>query len=97
MRIIARQPLKAFWERHPDVEGFLRQWLAQTRAALWKGPADIRRMHATPSFLGEIRVVFNVKGNRYRLVVHVRYDLARGYVRFVGTHAEYDRIDAQKV
>ena len=54
-------------------------------------------MHATASFLGENRVVFNIKGNRYRVVVHVRYDLGRVYVRFVGTHAEYDRIDAQTI
>lgn len=94
MRIISRQTLKDFWERHRDVETFLRQWLAQTRGLMWGNSMDIKRVHSTASFLNDNRVVFNIKGNQYRLVAHVRYDLGRVYIRFIGTHGEYDRIDA---
>ena len=97
MRIISRQTLKEFWEKHRDVEAFLRQWLAQTHGLMWKSSMDIKRVHSTASFLSENRVVFNIKGNKYRLVAHVRYDLGRVYIRFVGTHAEYNRIDAATI
>ena len=97
MRVIARRALKDFWVRHPDAEAPLRAWFRDVSYANWDGPADAKRRYPSASMLGDNRVVFNIKGNTYRLVIHMRYDLNRAYVRFVGTHAEYDRIDAGTV
>jgi len=97
MRIIARRTLREFWERHPDTEQALRAWYLDAQGAVWKSPADIKRMYANASILGQNRVVFNIKGNRYRLVVAINYAYQISYIRFVGTHEEYDRIDAGQV
>ena len=96
MRIIARRTLKAFWQRpgRRDAEQPLRAWYAAVKAAKWSGPADIKVEYRSVSILKASRAVFNISGNKNRLVVHVRYDLQRVYVRFVSSHAEYDRIDA---
>ena len=96
MRIIARRTLKAFWEApgHRDAEQPLRAWFAVAKVAEWRRPADIKAQIRTASILRGNRIVFNIAGNKYRLVVHARYDLRRIYIRFVGTHRDYDRIDA---
>ena len=97
MRIIALRTLREFWERHPQAETPLRSWYAEASRANWKTPADIKAAHRNASFLPNGRVVFNIKGNDYRLVVAVRFAAGRMFVRFVGTHAEYDRIDATSI
>src|SRR5512134_3844488 len=97
MHVISRKTIKDFWDRHSDAEQPLRAWFTETTSATWHGPADIKNRYPTASFLTDNRVVFNIKGNRYRLVVHVRYDLGRVYIRFAGTHAEYDKINAVTV
>jgi len=97
MRIIARRTLREFWERHSDAEQTLRAWYYDVQTAVWESPADIKRMYANASILGQNRVVFNIKGNRYRLVAAINYPYKICYVRFVGTHEEYDRIDAEQV
>lgn len=86
-----------FWQIHPDSERPLRAWYAAAKRAQWRGPTDIKEEHSTASFLGENRVIFNIKGNSYRLVVIAEYRKGRLFVRFVGTHAEYDRIDATRI
>jgi mRNA interferase HigB len=81
-----------------DAEQPLKAWFAEVEKASWASSADIRTRYATASFVGNDRVVFNVGGNKYRLICLVRYaPICAVYVRFVGTHAEYDRIDAAKV
>lgn len=97
MRIIARKTLADFWKRHPDAEQPLRAWFSETEHSSWRQPKDVKARFPAASFLTDCRVVFNIKGNRYRLVAHVRYDIGRIYIRFVGPHAEYDRIDAVKI
>ena len=97
MRAIARRALKDFWIRHPDAEAPLRAWFRDVSFAKWSGPADVKRRYPSASMLGHNRVIFNIKGNTYRLVVHMRYDLNRAYVRFVGTHSDYNKIDAGTV
>jgi mRNA interferase HigB len=97
MRIISRKILREFWERHPDAESFLRAWHADVKQADWKSPADIKRVYRHASFLVDNRVVFNIKGNTYRLVVMINYGFRIVYIRFVGTHQEYDRIDASTI
>lgn len=97
MRIIALRTLRAFWEQHPDVAPMLQAWYHDAKQAVWRTPADIKRVYRNASLVGHNRVVFNIKGNDYRLVVVVQYQYGVIYVRFVGTHQEYDRIDAAKV
>lgn len=100
MRVITRRALRDFWEsRSPyaDAEGPLRSWYADARRATWQKPADVKARYANASILQGRRVVFNMGGNKYRLVVQINYAYQIIYVRFVGTHAQYDRIDAQTV
>lgn len=97
MRIIARRTLREFWERHADAEQPLRSWFHDVERADWRSPADVKRAYANASLSGENRVVFNIGGNNYRLIVAVNYPYRICYVRFVGTHQAYDRIDATTV
>ena len=94
MRIIARRTLREFWEHHPDAEQALQAWYHDAKEATWTNPTDIKRTYAAASILPDNRVVFNIRGNQYRLVVAVNYDYGIVYIRFVGTHQAYDKIDA---
>lgn len=97
MRVFALSTLRAFWENHADAQQPLRAWFAEAERAQWTGPQDIRDRYRTADFLRGNRVVFNIKGNTYRLIVAIKYDFKAVYIRFVGTHAEYDAVDAEKV
>ncbi len=97
MRIISRKKLKEFWERHPDVRQPLQAWYYDTKRALWKSPSDIKAAYQNASFVGKDRVVFNLKGNAYRLVVAIQYEFGIVFIRFVGTHQEYDRMEVTTV
>ena len=97
MHIIALRALREFWEKYPQAETPLRAWYAEASRANWSTPADIKAAHRNASFLANKRVVFNIKGNDYRLVVAVRYTSTMMFIRFVGTHVEYDRIDAETI
>lgn len=97
MRIIALRTLREFWESHPDAREALQGWYADTKQAEWSSPMEIKRVYRNASFVADNRVIFNIKGNHYRLVVLIRYRQRAVYIRFVGTHAEYDRIDAANV
>lgn len=97
MRVIALGTLRDFWRAHPDAELPLRSWYALASRAEWSSPQDIRSAYRTASFIAGNRVVFDIKGNRYRLVVAVHYDRKAMFIRFVGTHREYDQIDATAI
>jgi mRNA interferase HigB len=97
MRIISRQTLKQFGEAHPDVEGALTAWHNEADHAQWKSPAEIKKRYPSADILPGNRVVFNIKGNSYRLVVKIHYNRGIVYIRFVGTHAEYGKINAEKI
>ena len=97
MRVIAVSTLRAFWERHPDAEQPLKAWYEEATNATWTQPADIKAQYRSASVLKNRRVVFNIKGNDYRLIVAVAYKLQIVYVKFVGTHKEYDAVDAETV
>ena len=97
MHIVSLKALYTFWKAHPDAEEPLRAWYAIAKRAQWRTPTDIKADYASASFVGNKRVVFNIKGNRYRLIVLVEYQKGRLFIRFVGTHAEYDRIDAKTI
>jgi len=97
MRIIALSTLRDFWEKHPDAEIPLRSWYALASRADWSTPTDIKAAYRNASFTANNRVVFNIKGNDYRLVVAVRYEKGLMFVRFIGTHRQYDKIDVETV
>lgn len=97
MRVISRRRLREFWERRPDAEGLLRAWFAEAKNAEWHAPTDVTARYASASILKAGRVVFNIGGNKYRLVVKINYDFGIIYVRFIGTHDEYNAIDAEEV
>ena len=97
MRVIAISTLRRFWQKHPMAEIPVRAWYAEARRAGWERPADVKTNRRNVSILANNRAVFNIKGNDYRLVVAMRYDKQIMFIRFIGTHAEYDRIDATTV
>jgi mRNA interferase HigB len=94
MRIIARRTLYEFWQRHADAEQSLRAWVYDVAKANWRTSHDIKAVHANASIINKDRVVFNIKGNDYRLIVAVSYTSQILSMKFIGTHAEYDNIDA---
>jgi len=97
MHIVSIKTLREFWESHPDAEQPLRAWYANARRAQWRSPVDIKADYASASVVGGNRIVFNIKGNTYRLIVIAEYRKGRLFVRFVGTHSEYDRIDGATI
>lgn len=99
MRVIAKSTLKKFWEQpaHADARGALQSWHDEALQAVWKTPQDIKNHYRHASLCGNNRVVFNVAGNKYRLVVEVQYQAGIVWVKFVGTHAQYDSIDVETV
>jgi mRNA interferase HigB len=97
MRIISRKALRDFWERQPDAEQSLRAWYANAKRADWKTPADVKADYRNASFVANNRVIFNIKGNQYRLIVAINYPYSIVYIRFIGTHEEYDQVDAPTI
>ena len=98
MQIVARRTLRQFWEKHPPAEAPLKAWFALVGHASWRGPAEVKAMFGTTvDFVADNRLIFDIGGNKYRLIVHVAYGFNRVLVKFVGTHAEYDRIDPGSV
>ncbi len=97
MRIIARRTLRDFWEQHPEAEQPLKAWFAEAQAAEWDTPQAIKDRYRHASFVGDNRVIFNISGNKYRLIVHVNYGFGIVYIKFIGTHTDYDRIDPETI
>jgi len=98
MQVIARRTLKRFWLKHASAEQPLRNWHAVVAKANWRSPADAKAMFgATVDFVADNRLIFDIGGNKYRLVVHVSYTFRRVLIKFVGSHKEYDRIDPESV
>ncbi|MEO7190260.1 MAG: type II toxin-antitoxin system HigB family toxin [Vicinamibacterales bacterium] len=97
MRIIAKRALREFWQKHPDAEEPLLAWYREAEQEDWDTPAKVKMKYRSASIVGDSRVIFNIKGNDYRLVVKINYPYRVVYIRFVGTHAEYDRVDVEEV
>lgn len=96
-RIIAKRTLREFWKKHADSEQYLKTWYETAKNAEWHAPDQIKRTYVSASILKNSRVVFNIKGNSYRLVVKFNYERQWAFVRFIGTHAEYDKINADTI
>lgn len=96
-RIVSKKALIEFWIKHPDSEQYLKTWYETAKTANWSSPNDVKKTYAKASVLRDSRVVFNIKGNSYRLIVKFNYGRQWAFIRFVGTHAEYDRINAETI
>jgi mRNA interferase HigB len=97
LRVIAKKILRDFWERHSDSQQQLKAWFQEASKAEWKSPKDVKAEYPSASILADNRIVFNIKGNNYRLIVKVNYDYQMLWIRFIGTHAEYDKVNAKKI
>jgi mRNA interferase HigB len=97
VRVISKKTLKEFWQNHNDCEQQLKSWHKEAIGAKWESTKDIKRIYPTASFLTDNRVVFNIKGNKYRLIVKINYKYGMVWIRFVGTHSQYDRVNAKTV
>ena len=97
MRIISRRTLREFWNLNPDSENALKAWYQEAARADWASPHEVKAMYRSASVIGDGRIVFNIAGNKYRLIVRFNFPFGIGYIRFVGTHAQYDGIDAENI
>lgn len=97
MNVISKKTLILFYEKHPQVKIPLEVWHSDVRKALWESPGQIKREYSSASFLRDNRVVFNIKGNDYRLIVYIDYKRKIVRVKFIGTHSEYDKINAEEI
>ena len=97
MRVIAKRTLREFWKKHADSEQPLKSWFHEAGNAYWNSPNDLKQDYPSASILEDNRVVFNIKGNKYRLIIKVNYEFQIIWIRFIGSHADYDKIDATKV
>ena len=96
-RIFAKSTLRQFWEKYPDSEQYLKTWYDTALNAGWKSPNDVKQTYANASILKNGRIVFNIKGNSYRLVVRFNFEKQWAFIRFIGSHADYDKIDANEI
>ncbi|MDO8997175.1 MAG: type II toxin-antitoxin system HigB family toxin [Sediminibacterium sp.] len=97
MRVIAKKILRDFWIKYPDCEQQLKSWYSEAIDAEWKSPNEIKREFPSASIIENNRFVFNIKGNSYRLIVKINYGYQIIWIRFIGTHKQYDKIDASNI
>jgi len=97
MHVLSRKALRDFWARVPEAEGALQAWFHEVSVAAWTSSAEVKARYGSASIISAERVVFNICGNKYRLVARINYASSTLFVRFVGTHREYDRIDVETV
>ena len=97
MRIIARSTLRDYWGKYPGAELPLKVWYVQVKKAEWKTSNELKARFGNASIVGNDRVVFNVKGNEYRLIAAIDYRKQIVWIRFIGTHKAYDKIDAKTI
>jgi mRNA interferase HigB len=97
LRVIAKKILREFWTKHPDCIQQLKSWYSEAEKSEWRTTNEIKEEYPSASILRDNRVVFNIKGNNYRLIVKVNFQYQMVWIRFIGTHSEYDRVDALKI
>jgi mRNA interferase HigB len=96
-RIFSKSTLREYWEKHPDSEQYLKTWYDTAMNADWKSPNDVKQTYANTSILKDSRIVFNIRGNSYRLIAKFNFEKRWIFIRFIGTHDEYNRIDANVI
>ena len=97
MRVIAKKRLVEYWQKYPETEQPLKAWYDEVVQTEWQTPQDIKRQYANASFVANNRVVFNIKGNPHRIIVAVAYRVGAVYIKFIGTHKQYDKVDAATI
>lgn len=97
MRIISRTTLVGFWKRFPDAEQPLKSWFDEARIAIWRSPNELKKQYRNASIITNKRVVFNIKGNSYRLIVDVEYKIGIIFIVWIGLHKEYDKINTKEI
>ena len=97
MRVVAKKILREFWEKYSDSEDQLKTWYKEATKATWENPNDIKSEYPKASILKSGRVVFNICGNKYRLIIQVNYLRQWVFIRFIGNHNEYDKINAETI
>lgn len=97
MHIISRKTLKDFWARYVDAEQPLKTWFDIAKRSHWQNPSEIKKIYNSADFLADNRIIFNIKGNKYRLIVRINYYSSTIFIRFIGTHAEYNKINAENI
>lgn len=96
-RIFAKSTLREYWKKHPDTEQYLKTWYDTSMSSDWKTPNDVKQTYVNASVLKGGRIVFNIKGNSYRLIVKFNFEKQWAFIRFIGTHDEYEKIDANTI
>lgn len=96
-RILSRRTIREFYKIHPDSKSYLETWYDTVKKATWKKPNEIKEFYTTVTILKNSRVVFNIKGNDYRLIAKINFERQWLFIRFIGTHKDYDKIDANTV
>lgn len=97
LRVIAKKVLREFWEKHSDCEQQLKAWFQETSKTEWTNLNEIKVEYPSASIIGNDRIVFNIKGNKYRLIVKINFDYQMVWIRFIGTHSEYDKVNAKTI
>lgn len=97
LRVIAKRTLRDFWELHADCKEQLKAWYRETEISEWKTINELKGAYPSASILRDNRIVYNIKGNKYRLIVKFNFEYHICWIRFIGTHAEYDKIDANTI
>jgi len=97
VRVISRRTLREFWKKHPDSEEQLKAWYRETEKAHWKNINELKSEYPNASILNDNKIVFNIKGNKYRIIVKINFEFQISWILFTGTHAEYDKINANKL
>jgi mRNA interferase HigB len=96
-RIFAKSTLREYWEKHPETEQYLKTWYDTAMNSDWRTPNEVKQTYVNASILKDSRIVFNIKGNAYRLVVKFNFDKQWIFIRFIGTHIEYNKIDVNTI
>ena len=97
MSIIAKKTIREFWEKHPDSEEALRTWFRESSGGNWRTPNQLKDHFGHARIIGSNRIIYNICGNKYRLIVEVNYQRGWFFIRFIGTHSEYNRIDPHTI
>jgi len=97
MRVVAKSTLRDYWESKPDCEQALLSWYKAVRLAKWKNFNEVKLQFGTCKIIGDDRIIFKIKGNNYRLIAKVTFVNQIVWIRFIGTHSEYDQIDAKEI
>jgi len=97
VRVVKRKTLVDFYSKHKETKNQLDVWYYEAKNSNWNNPVEVKEKYGTASIVGDNKVVFNIKGNKYRLVTKINYQMKIVYIKFIGTHKEYDKINVEEL